>query len=78
MAERMEVDLTPAVRDKKRFEVKKVTSNPSVWWASLGKLQNIHVDPFKSSLVPRPRPAFCRLQYGKSGRGPGIYLFSRE
>jgi len=24
MAERMEVDLTPAVRDKKRFEVKKV------------------------------------------------------
>ena len=27
MAERMEVDLTPAVRDKKRFEVKKVGSD---------------------------------------------------
>ena len=24
------------------------------------------------SLVPRPRPAFRRFQYGKSGRGPGI------
>ena len=28
------------------------------------------------SLVPRPRPAFRRLQYGKAGRA--WYLFSRE
>ena len=28
------------------------------------------------SLVPRPRPAFRRLQYGKVGRA--WYLFSRE
>ena len=28
------------------------------------------------SLVPRPRPAFRRLQYGKTGRA--WYLFSRE
>ena len=25
------------------------------------------------SLVLRPLPAFCRLQYGKGGRGPGIF-----
>jgi len=30
----------------------------------------------KASLVPRPRPAFRRLQYGKVGRA--WYLFSRE
>ena len=24
--------------------------------------------PFAGSLVPRPRPALCRLQYGKAGR----------
>ena len=28
------------------------------------------------SLVPRPHPAFRRLQYGKAGRA--WYLFSRE
>ena len=28
------------------------------------------------SLVPRPHPAFSRLQYGKAGRA--LYLFSRE
>ena len=27
-------------------------------------------------LVPRPRPAFCRLQYGKAGEG--LVFFSRE
>ena len=30
----------------------------------------------QASLVPRPRPAFRRLQYGKAGRA--WYLFSRE
>ena len=25
------------------------------------------------ALVPRPRPAFCHFQYGKVGRGPGIF-----
>ena len=25
------------------------------------------------SLIPRPRPAFCCLQYGKVGEGPGIF-----
>ena len=30
----------------------------------------------KNSLVPRPRPAFRRLQYGKAWRA--WYLFSRE
>ena len=30
----------------------------------------------RSSLVPRPRPAFHRLQYGKAGRA--WYLFPRE
>ena len=25
------------------------------------------------SLVPRPCPAFCFLEYGKGGRGPGIF-----
>ena len=28
------------------------------------------------SLIPRPRPAFCRLQYGKVGEG--LVSFSRE
>ena len=26
-----------------------------------------------ASLVPRPRPAFRRFQYGKAGRGPRIF-----
>ena len=30
----------------------------------------------EASLVPRPRPAFCCLQYGKAGRA--WYLFSHE
>ena len=31
------------------------------------------------SLVPRPRPTFRRLQYGKSsGRGPGIIYHVRD
>ena len=32
--------------------------------------------PLITSLVPRPRPAFCHLQYGKAGRA--WYLFSRD
>ena len=32
--------------------------------------------PLYPGLLPRPHPAFCRLQYGKVGRA--WYLFSRE
>ena len=32
--------------------------------------------PGPAQLVPRPRPAFCYLQYGKAGRAR--YLFSHK
>ena len=55
---------------------------------SPSNVRNIHTKPTQkrygylsrfvkfTSLVPRPRPAFCRLQYGKAWRA--WYLFSRE
>ena len=46
------------------------------WWycaSVLGIISLSNCILSQISLVPRPCPAFCFLEYGKGGRGPGIF-----